>query len=193
MRRSDFFINSNVGKAETLPPAAFTNEDFLEQELNTIFTKTWQFIPQRSTHELLDDSRSLKEQVARRGAQAPFSLFGKTLFVQRDWKGKLHCFPNVCTHAWHRLIEGAGRERTIICPQHGRQFDTAGRFLSQPGFSNLDDFPRREDHLRDLPVEVWGEFLFTCLGTPTAPFGKFLGEMKKSVAGLDVDRFKRHP
>ncbi len=185
MRASDYFVDAEITKAETLPAATFIDKDFLDLELQTIFARTWLLIPDRSSLELRNDPRRLGELVKLRGARIPFSLLGNPLFLQRDWRGRMHCFPNVCTHAWYPLVWGPTRERNITCAQHGRQFDCEGRFLTQTGFQDLKNFPRKEDDLRDFPVEQWRDFFFfVSLGRPLAPLRRFLGKMEESTGRL---------
>ena len=179
----DYFVDPDIRRAESLPAAAFTDEEFLELELRTIFTKTWLLIPPEN-----HSPDFLKPQ----GARVPFSLLGMPLFLQRGSRGQLHCFPNVCTHAWHPLVEDSGVEGTIICPQHGRQFDVEGRFVSQAGFNDLENFPRESDHLRSIPVEEWARFAFACLGRPMAPLHEFTGEVQNSVPGISMEKLRSH-
>ena len=176
-------MDPDIRRAESLPAAAFTDEEFLELELRTIFTRAWLLIPPEN-----HPPDFLKPQ----GARVPFSLLGKPLFLQRGLKGQLHCFPNVCTHAWHPLVEGSAVGRTIICPQHGRQFDVEGRFVSQAGFNDLENFPRDSDHLRSIPVEEWAQFAFACLGRPMAPFHKFVGEVQNSLPAMSLEKLRSH-
>src|SRR5512147_496139 len=103
---ADHFVDPDIRKARTLPASAFTAPEFLAAELETMFTTRWLLIPQRGVMEVREDPRTLADQVSRRGARAPFSLLDRPLFLQRDWKGVLRCFPNVCTHAWHTLVAG---------------------------------------------------------------------------------------
>lgn len=187
--KDKFFVDADIRRAETLPPEAFTEPEFLKRELDTIFRRSWLFVPQRSALDLRDDPRSLADLVARRGSRAPVSLLDKPLFLQRDWKGKLHAFPNVCTHAWHTLVQGPDRQRTITCPQHGRQFDCEGRFVMQPGFDAKAGFPRDADHLADFPVEELDQFFFTCLGEPAFPFHDILEPIRPCFS----DKLKRQP
>src|SRR5215472_5135360 len=141
----DFFVDSDVRKAESLPASAFTDPGFLELELNTIFHKTWILVPRH-------------EDIERPSSRVPFSLLGRPMFLQRDSRKDLRCFPNVCTHAWHPLVEAASVGGSIVCPQHGREFDNDGRFKAHKGFENLENFPRESDNLTRLPLEAWGPF-----------------------------------
>src|SRR6266571_7443881 len=181
--RQDFFVDPDTGRAESLPDSAFVDPDFLELELNTIFNKTWILVPH---HWSSDGSTALTELLEKPGSQVPFSIIGKPLFLQRNSKREMNCFPNVCTHAWHPLVESASVGGSIVCPQHGREFDIDGRFVSHKGFENLRDFPRDSDNLRRLHVESWGPFIFTCLGEPVAPFEKIVENVKESTPGLDL-------
>jgi choline monooxygenase len=185
LRAEDFAVDEDIRRAEGLPVRAFADPAFLARELETIFARAWLLVPPRPAHELRDDPRPLEELVSVRGARVPFSLLGRPLFLQRGWDDdELRCFDNACTHAWFPLVSGPARGHTIVCGQHGRKFDCAGRFLSQPGFQGgeVEGFPRDCDHLSPHAVVSWREHLFTCLGAPAAPFAETFAEVDASLA-----------
>ena len=186
----EFFVSEDIASARSLPARAFTDPAFLNFELATLFSRSWLMIPESSA---LDGAPALADALKIRGGRAAFSLLGKPLFLQRDWKSRLHCFPNVCTHAWYPLVEGRSRSKTIVCGQHGRSFDCAGKFQSQAGFGKgeLPGFPGAEDHLRDLPVGQWEQFLFACLGEPAESLAGLLKPLRASTAKLPLRDFKR--
>ncbi len=177
----DFHVDADITRAETLPARAFTDPAFLDRELETVFARNWLLVPPRTESELRNDPRDLAEMVQRRGSRAPVSFLDRPLFLQRDWDGGLHCFPNVCTHAWHVLVEGPERDRQITCPQHGRKFDCQGKFVRHAGFE-----PRPCDDLVEFPLEEPGGFLWTCLGKPVTPLSKVL-------EGISFPEMKRRP
>ncbi len=179
----EFYVDPNIRRAESLPSSAFTSQEFLKQELETIFFNSWLLVPPADPGV---------PELSQKGARFPFTLLGKPFFLQRDDNYKLHCFPNVCTHAWHPLVEAAGVSRTIICPQHGRQFNSEGKFLAQAGFNELENFPRESDHLRNLPVEEWSGLSFMCLGQPAAPLDEFVKEVDASIPGISLPSLRRH-
>lgn len=190
----DARVDPDVTRARSLPAEAFTDPAFLERELRTLFARHWVFVPQRPSTELRDDPRSLAEMLRTRGSRAPVSIMDKPLFLQRDWDGGLHLFPNVCTHAWHTLVTGPGRERAIRCPQHGREFDCLGKFAHQPGFEKVAHFPTAEDDLADLAVGEWGPFLFAALGSkPAHALEDVLGPVRASLGSLDPHALRRAP
>ncbi|MBA3456129.1 MAG: Rieske 2Fe-2S domain-containing protein [Deltaproteobacteria bacterium] len=173
-------VDADIRRAETLPAAAFIEPEFLARELETVFRTSWQLVPDRG-----DDPRPLEEQVASRGTRVPVSLLGRPLFLQRGWDDdQLRAFPNTCTHAWFPLVLGADRGPTLVCGQHGRRFDTTGKFVSQPGFKDAPEFPRPCDHLTSLPVATWRRMVFANLDPAARPFTETFAEIDASLAAM---------
>ena len=186
----DFFVDPDIRKAESLPDSAFTDPNFLELELETIFDKTWMLVPHHGSPEHSTGFNGFPDKPSSR---VPFSIIGKPLFLQKNSKREINCFPNVCTHAWHPLVESARIGGSIVCPQHGREFDSEGRFVFHRGFEKLEDFPRESDNLRKLPVENWGPLISVCLGEPFASFRKIAEDVKESIPGVDLVSLKYKP
>jgi choline monooxygenase len=176
---ADCAVDDDIRRAETLPPRAFIDPSFLDRELETIFRVSWQLVPERGD---VDDARPLLEQVGARGSRVPVTVSGRPVFLQRGWDDDaLRMFPNSCTHAWFRLVSGPSRGPTLVCGQHGRRFDCAGRFVSQPGFGkDAVGFPRACDHLAALPAEAWRGMVFTSLA-PAAPLAETLAPVDASL------------
>lgn len=192
---TDWLVHEDIARALTLPARAFTEREFLDRELETLFSRAWLLVPQPGAEDRRQDPRALAERLKVRGSRWPFAVLDKPLFLQRGWRDQaLRCFPNVCTHAWYPLVSGPGRGHALACGQHGRRFDCEGRFVSQPGFKPAaGEFPGAEDHLRAFPVERWGPLLFICLGEPLAPLSAFLREFQDSSARLPLERLRPKP
>ncbi len=185
----EFFVDPNIVRAESLPASAFADPEFLELELGTIFARTWLLAPQENNTE--DDSANLASSLEKKGSRVPFNLLGKPLFLQRGQQGRLKCFPNVCTHAWHPLVESSSVGGSIVCPQHGRQFDNEGRFVAQAGFEKKKGFPRESDHLRNIQNDEWGQWIFVSTGEPLAPFREFIEKLQQSIPGIKLESLER--
>src|SRR5713226_8049974 len=185
----EFFVDPNIGRAESLPASAFVDPEFLELELGTVFAQTWLLAPQESDSQ--NGSPTLPDSLGKTGSRVPFNLLGKPLFLLRGQEGRLTCFPNVCTHAWHPLVESSSDGGAIICPQHGRQFNNEGRFVAQAGFEKTEDFPRESDHLRNVHVEELGQWVFVSTGEPLAPFRGFMEKVQQSIPGIKLDSLRR--
>lgn len=177
---ADCHVDDDITRAETLPAAAFTERAFLERELDTVFKRSWLVVPERS-----DDPRPLDEQVAARGSRVPITVLDRPLFVQRGWDDdELRAFPNTCTHAWYPLVLGASRGPTLVCGQHGRRFDCAGRFVSQQGFNNVPDFPRDCDHLQSLPIAMWRRLTLVNFDAGASALADLLAPIDASLAKM---------
>jgi choline monooxygenase len=184
-------VDPDIALAETLPAQAFADPAFLDLELRTIFQRSWLLAPQRTAEELRADSRSLEDLLALRGSHVPVNVLDRPLFLQRDWQGQLHAFPNVCTHAWFPLVSGPGRERSIVCRQHARRFECDGRYVSQPGFEGVPARP--EDDLERLPVAEWQRLLFLAFEEPAMRLPDLLREVTESTACLPLAELARRP
>ena len=191
----DLVVDADVAKAETLPARAFTDNAILELELETIFKREWLLVPEPTGAEARTDSRPWAEKLKQRGARSPIEFLGAPMFLQRGWKDNdLRLLPNVCTHAWYPLVPGAGRSEKLVCAQHGRQFDSAGKCLSQPGFVQKGGtFPRACDHLQRFETKEYGPHLFTCLGEPTRSLEKITEKIDESIGGLPIEKLQRRP
>jgi len=185
----EFYVDPNIDRAVSLPASAFVDSEFLELELGTIFARSWLLAP--SENDSLDGLATSTDPIEKTGSRVPFNLLGKPFFLQRGQHGRLNCFPNVCTHAWHPLVESPSVGGAIICPQHGRQFDNEGRFVAQAGFEKMDGFPRESDHLRNVHVDEWGQWVFVSTGEPLAPFQEIIETVQQSVLGLKLASLRR--
>ncbi|HEX9430082.1 MAG TPA: SRPBCC family protein [Candidatus Bathyarchaeia archaeon] len=186
----EFFVDPNINRAESLPASAFVDPEFLELELGTIFAHTWLLAPRENDSQ--DGLATSTDPIGKTGSRVPFNLLGKPFFLQRGQHGRLNCFPNVCTHAWHPLVGSSSVGGAIICPQHGRQFDNEGRFVAQAGFEKVDGFPRESDHLRNVHVDEWGQWVFVSTSDPLAPFREFIETVQQSVPGIKLASLRRH-
>jgi choline monooxygenase len=190
---SDLVVDADIRRAEGLPARAFTDESVLARELDTIFERAWLVAPEPTAGAGGDDARPLSEQTASRGSRVPIAQIGRPLFLQRGWDDdRLRCFANTCTHAWYPLVPGPSRGPTLVCAQHGRRFDCAGRFVSQPGFTTsgakaMPDFPRDCDHLAQVAVEPWRGLLFTRFAGAEPALAHTMGPVDESLAHLPAN------
>lgn len=193
LTRETCFVDPDIGRAETLPARAFVDPAFLARELKTVFARHWLLAPERAGGAAAgEDARSLAEALRPRGARAPITVAGRPLFLQRGWDDdRLRAFPNVCTHAWYPLVLGPSRSHALVCGQHGRRFDCAGRFVSQPGFAAGDARPG--DDLRELPAGEWGPLVFVALDRPAAALAEALAPLRESLARFPLERLALEP
>lgn len=184
-------MTPEISQAETLPPDAFVSADWARDERRRVLSPSWQCVPWRPYAEEAADGRTVIDLMARRGSQWPVMVNDAPMVLQRDWKGVLRAFPNVCTHAWHTLVDGYGRQRSLVCPQHGRRFNTEGRVLSHPGFEKNPRFPRPCDHLEQWDADTWQRFVFIRARGGTQPLAGLLAPIQETTAFMPWDRARR--
>ena len=89
--------------ARAMPPSVYTSPEFLQRELETIFSKEWICV-----------GRS--DGLANPGDYVTCDLAGQPVIVIRDREGQVRAFSNVCLHRMSTLLEGSGNARVIVCP-----------------------------------------------------------------------------
>lgn len=180
---TDFFIDPDISKAETLSSEFYTDDKYYEASKEKIFSRSWQYVC---------DSDNVKIS----GQLFPFTLLenflNEPLLLSRDKSDRLHCLSNVCTHRGNILVEGNCIEKNIRCRYHGRRFDTDGKFISMPEFENVKNFPSKKDDLPEIPFSLWEKFLFVSLN-PVASVMNFTGDMCSRMSWLPLNEFMFEP
>ena len=81
--------------------------------------------------------------------------------------GKVRAFSNVCRHHAARVCEGEGRTDALVCPYHQWTYNLQGRLTKSTRMKGIQDFAASKVRLPELPLEVWGPFVFV-LADPAA-------------------------
>lgn len=168
-----FEIDKEITRARTIPSGFYTEPEWFDRSLDTIFRRSWQFAGRR------EEISNLLPQTILSG-----SLDEPVLFVDRG--DRAECLSNVCTHRGKLLVEEPCRADLIRCGYHGRRFGLDGKFLSMPEFEGVEDFPSEDDDLANVPCEEWNGFVFAGL-EPAEGLGKMFGAATERVAGFDFD------
>jgi choline monooxygenase len=178
-----FFVDPDIAKAKTLPTTFYTEPKYFERAKEKIFSRSWQFIGDASYLE-------------KKGRCQPVNLLDnyldEPLLVTRDKEDGLHCLSNVCTHRGNLLVGEACEMSNIRCRYHGRLFNLDGKFISMPEFKEVEDFPRTEDDLHELPLQQWGNLLFTTLSSQRIAH-EFLGDMMDRMAWYPISKLRFMP
>jgi len=180
---SSFVIDPNIARAKTLSSDFYTESIHFIETREKIFSRVWQFI---------GDINLVKEP----GQCQPFTLLenylDEPLVLTRDKENNLHCLSNVCTHRGTILVPEPCKVTNLRCRYHGRLFNLDGAFRSMPEFREVENFPTPEDHLTQLPVFKWGNWLFTSLdqNSKSAPYFQ---DMISRIGWLPVNDFVFRP
>jgi phenylpropionate dioxygenase-like ring-hydroxylating dioxygenase large terminal subunit len=164
-------------------PLHYYNPLVFEQEQNTLFQQTWQFV-------------GLLQELDEPNAYISKSIGNKSIVVQRFEAG-LRCFLNVCSHRYSQLQKQGCGVRPLQCPYHGWRFNEAGVPVGIPfceGFENLD---KQALSLKRFPVETCGSLVFVRLSDEGVSLQSWLGDLYPLLIsitnGLDctLNRYER--
>ena len=159
------------GDAPTLglDAAYFNAADIFTRVRESIYFKTWQLACHRS-------------QVAAAGDYFCLSVFDQDLCVVRGEDGALRAFYNVCRHRGHKLLQGSGNKRRLICPYHAWTYGLDGALLHAPATENLKGFD--SICLSPLRVEEFLGFVFVNLDANADNMDTAYPGVRDAVAAL---------
>ncbi|MBS36567.1 MAG: (2Fe-2S)-binding protein [Thiotrichales bacterium] len=151
-----------LGAREYTDPAVF------ETEKHKIFFRTWQF----AVH-----SSCLPEP----GAYQTFDICDQALFCVRDHDGRIRTFHNVCMHRAHRLVEGSGIRKTLVCPYHAWSYNLDGRLKRAPNQHKVAGFDASRICLTEVKTEVLLGFVFVNLDPQAAPMSSWYPNLEAEL------------
>src|SRR5210317_476783 len=141
---SDFHIDPDIKKAETLPASFYRNQQVFDALVEKVFLKTWHWVGDETLIPLSE-------------TVYPFVLLDNFLtepiLLSRNKDDEIKCLSNVCTHRGNLVVSDPGHAKSLICKYHGRRFGLDGTFKSMPEFKDAENFPRPCDSLHEFSLE----------------------------------------
>lgn len=176
-------INPDIAKADTLPGRVYRDPALYDLIRERVLARSWQFIA---------DTDDVKTPGQIHPVTVLEGCLDEPLLLTRDNDDKIHCLSNVCTHRGTVLCRTPGKEKSLVCPYHGRRFDLTGQCRHMPEFEQVEGFPASTDHLRNIPFGTWGKFIFASLN-PAIPLEAVIAPMNERVGWLPLDRMTFDP
>ena len=160
--------NKGLG-LERLDGERYLTTDFMQQEWDTIWTKTWQMACR--VDELNEPGCFHVHELGKESF----------LFVMGEDE-QIRGFYNVCQHRGNRLcVVEDGIIDSFTCPFHGWQWNTDGtiKTVAAPEFFRQfdDGVPYEELGLPPVRVETWGGWLFFNMDHGACSLQEYLGEI----------------
>ena len=132
----------------TLPAEYYTDPEIFTLEKEAIFAKAWQF----AGHE---------SELAEPGDFITVDLIDDQLFFIRDDDGEVRGFHNVCRHRAHRLLDGIGNTKDIVCPYHAWRYGRDGKLRHARNSERVPCFDKLAFSLAPVKVELFvGTIMF---------------------------------
>lgn len=161
-----------IDKAETLPPACYTDADFYEFEKEAVFNHEWLCIGRESW-------------VREPGDYFTSSIIGEPLLVTRTREGDLRAMSSVCQHRGMLVAEGRGNARGFVCPYHHWTYGLDGSLVNAPAMNKTCNFDKSQHGLPGIRTEVWQGFLFINFDDDAPPLAPRLKALDDAL-----DRYK---
>ncbi len=125
----------------------FTDRDLFERILEEVFYKNWLLACHSS-------------QLAKPGDYLTITLYDQDIVLAHGKDGAIKAFYNVCQHRGHKLAEGSGNKKLLVCPYHRWSYDLDGKLKAAPNSSSVPGFNADAICLTSIRVENFLGFIF---------------------------------
>ncbi|MBI1197970.1 MAG: Rieske 2Fe-2S domain-containing protein [Phenylobacterium sp.] len=162
-----------LDRAETLPPACYTDAAFYEFEKEALFNHEWLCVGR-------------EDWVKEPGDYFTTHIVGEPIVVARARDGVVRAMSSVCQHRAMLVAEGKGNARGFVCPYHHWVYGLDGRLVNAPAMERTCDFDKKKIRLPEFKVENWLGFLFVNFDPAAPPLAPRLAHVAEAVAGYDL-------
>jgi choline monooxygenase len=143
--------NAPLEQAWTIPSSWYTNEQLYELELQTVFTKSWQYAARM-------------DQLKHPGNYVTADIAGEPIVVIKGSDNVVRGFFNVCRHhAAAVMTETEGTANQLRCPYHGWTYSLEGELKGTPDFAGVCEFEKGANGLVPVQTGSWEKWVFVRL------------------------------
>jgi phenylpropionate dioxygenase-like ring-hydroxylating dioxygenase large terminal subunit len=170
----------NIG-LERIDDKRFHSPEFMLQEWEKIWTKTWQL----AVHET---------DLPEPGSFQTHELGKESFIFVRGADGGIRGFYNVCQHRGNQLCTVEyGDTEAFTCPFHGWQWNIDGSLkkVADPQFfpQFRNGIPSEELALSPVKVERWGGWVWFNMDHDAIPLHAYLGEIGEHLESYEFEHF----
>lgn len=167
-------VSQPLNRARTLPPAAYTDADVFELEVERLFNREWICVGRM-------------EQVDRPGDFLCVDLPAQPIVITRDRSGALNALSRICLHRGMPLVGGSGNARRLTCPYHNWVYELDGRLRGAPMMEGVEDLSESDCRLPRLALEVWHGFIFVNQNPDAAPLSPQLRGLERLIGNYGFE------
>ena len=183
MTSPDLQVVTESGPVMGLEAKYFTDRGLFARILDEVFYRNWLLACHSS-------------QLVRPGDYLTLSVYDQDIIVARTKNGELKAFYNVCQHRGHKLAEGGGNKKLLVCPYHRWSYDLDGRLKAAPNSRNVPGFDASSICLTGIRVENFLGFVFVNLDpdckSMDETFPGIRDEMLQLCPDLEQRRYAYH-
>jgi phenylpropionate dioxygenase-like ring-hydroxylating dioxygenase large terminal subunit len=163
----------DIGVAETLPPACYTDREFYAFEKEAVFNHEWLCVGR-------------EDWVKAPGDYFTTTIIDEPIVVARTRAGELKALSSVCQHRAMLVAEGAGNARGFVCPYHHWTYGLDGALINAPAMEKTCDFDKTKFGLPSFKTEIWLGFIFINFDPDAAPLAPRLTALSEALAPYDL-------
>lgn len=147
---------------QNLKPFHYTNKNYFEKEVNTIFEKNWQFA-------------CMKSELEKKFSYCVINYHQNSFFITNTGKSGIKAFKNICSHRANKIFLEDFGQRPIMCMYHNWTYNSEGKPINAFA-KEFFETPNETDLVLDeYKVEVVGEFIFVNLSKSKIKIQEQLG------------------
>jgi phenylpropionate dioxygenase-like ring-hydroxylating dioxygenase large terminal subunit len=176
-------VRKPVEWASALPREAYLSQEWYDQELDKIFSRSWIWVC------AADRLRNAGDFITSKIGDDP-------IVIVRANDGKLHGLINVCRHRGAQVVKGEGNMKSFVCPYHNWTYGLDGGLRGTPGLDwadmqGIEGFDSQKFGLHQFRVETWKGLVFANFDVNAEPLEKFLGEFGRVLAPFNFENLTR--
>lgn len=159
----------------TISVDRYTSKAWHDLEVERLWRRVWQFACR-------------EEEIPEIGDHIRYDIAGLSFLIVRNEQGTIKAFPNACLHRGRMLKEFDGRATELRCPFHGFAWELDGCFKDIPAQWDFPHINTREFSLPEIPVGLWGGFVFINPDQNCAPFDDFIADLARQFERWDLSK-----
>jgi carnitine monooxygenase subunit len=172
MRNPD--IDALSGPVMGLDARYFNDPELFKRIIDEVFYKNWLLACHAS-------------QVRKPGDYTTIEIYDQDILITHTREGEIKAFYNGCQHRGHKLAEGSGNRKLLVCPYHAWSYDLAGQFKAAPHASKVPGFDGSSICLSEVRVENFLGFIFINLDPQCASMDACYPGIREEMQSLCAD------
>jgi len=126
-------------------------------------------------------------QLRKPGDYTTLEIYDQDIVITRTREGGIKAFYNVCQHRGHKLVEGSGNRKLLVCPYHAWSYDLSGKLKAAPHTGKVPGFDASRICLSEVRVENFLGFLFINLDPHCAAMDEVYPGIRAEMTQLCPD------
>ena len=167
---------------EKLDGERFYTHEFMQQEWDSIWTKTWQLVCREA--DLKYEGSFITHEIGK-----------ESFLIVKGNDGKIRAFYNVCQHRGNKLCQIEEGELEIFsCPFHGWKWNNDGSlnsvFAPELYKQFEDGVPVNELGLTEVKLDSWGGLLWLNMDDKSISLKEWLGEYGEHLESYNFEKWE---